>query len=424
MKVVHLSHHDIQGGAAKAAYRLHSAMLRSGVDSTMCVSVKHSDDFTVTEIKRKPPLFPRNLRHYARAALIRAAFSRYRSNLLPGFEIFSDDRSPYGARLPDRLPSADVINLHWVAGFLDFGLALPDITRLAPVVWRLSDMNPFTGGCHYNQDCRQFEKQCGSCPQLGSKDPGDLSHCMWVRKNRAVAKIDTRRMRIIALNRWMETEILESSLFKDIEITVIPNGIDLERFTPMDRDSSRKALGIPLDARVVLFVAESVSNPRKGLAGLIKVLNDMADQTGLLLLTFGSFSGESQINIPHRHLGYLDDPLSLSRAYSSADVYVHPATQDNQPNTVLEAMACKLPVVALDSGGVPELVSNGETGLIVPCNDLPALSQGIRTVLQDKNRSALMGSLARARAEKCFSRQVQVNRYLTIYREMIARNRS
>ncbi len=80
-----------------------------------------------------------------------------------GCEAFSDDRTVYGSAVSEQLTSYDVINLHWIAGFVDYRTFFAMIPQKMPVVWTLHDMNAFTGGCHYNDGCDRFTAQCGAC---------------------------------------------------------------------------------------------------------------------------------------------------------------------------------------------------------------------------------------------------------------------
>ena len=97
-------------------------------------------------------------------------------------QFFSDDRSQYGGSESERLPPHDVINLHWTAGFVDQPALFRRPPANTPVVITMHDMNPFTGGCHYDMGCGRFTGKCGQCPQLGSTSDGDFSRRIWNRK--------------------------------------------------------------------------------------------------------------------------------------------------------------------------------------------------------------------------------------------------
>jgi len=145
LKIAHISTDDVRGGAAQAAYRLHTGLRRFGHDSVMLVAQKSSDDPTVTAFA--PPMdFLNRLIRRLRHEQITRSFSQYRLLRPNGYEMFSDDRNSYGATLMGQLPIVDVINLHWIAGFVDHQAFFSTVGESTPVVWTLHDMNAVTGG--------------------------------------------------------------------------------------------------------------------------------------------------------------------------------------------------------------------------------------------------------------------------------------
>src|SRR5215213_2648719 len=118
MRIVHISTSDIAGGAARAAYRVHSGLLRLGHDSRMLVLKKSSIDPTVTKFTPGNALFDRVKRRLRRRR-ITADFAPYNATRPAGSEQFSDDRTEWREEPLRDLPECDIINFHWVAGFLD-----------------------------------------------------------------------------------------------------------------------------------------------------------------------------------------------------------------------------------------------------------------------------------------------------------------
>jgi hypothetical protein len=118
MRILHLSTSDVGGGAARAAFRLHTGLRRLGHDSTMLVLKRLSGESCVTKLKWSND-FATRLRRKRRRKQIERDFEPYKKTLPAGFEIFSDDRSDAGFDLVRQLPACDLINLHWVAGFID-----------------------------------------------------------------------------------------------------------------------------------------------------------------------------------------------------------------------------------------------------------------------------------------------------------------
>ncbi len=419
MKILHLSTCAGNGGAARAAYRVHAALNREGLDSTMLV--RCNGDGLVKVRTFKPPDDPfHRWRRFFRQKQIRLAFRRYRASRPAGSEYFSDDRSACGPDLLAQMPAAEVINLHWVAGLVDYRSFLVPASRRAPLVWRLSDMNPFTGGCHYDNGCGRYLKGCGSCPQLGSSDDKDLSHHIWKRKRETLKNIPPRRLHIVALNRWMADKVANSPLLGDFPVTVIPSGLDLEDFSPRDPHFARQVLGLPQEASVVLFVAASVDNRRKGFAYLEQALAGLKHLPDLCLASVGRGKSAGDPHISYRHLGRTDNDRLLSLIYSAADLFVIPSLEDNLPSTVLESLACGTPVVGFKVGGIPEVLREGVTGLLAPVGEVDSLRAAILELLENPAKRQEMAANCRRLALKEYSLEIMARNYSQLYQRLVA----
>jgi glycosyltransferase involved in cell wall biosynthesis len=426
MRIVHLSTSDTSGGAARAAYRLHTGLRRLGQDSTMLVFRRSGNDPTVAAFKPAGDFVSRTRRNRRRKRIHRD-FARYRATRPAGFEAFSDDRSETAGQLAGRIPECDVINLHWVAGFLDHESFFASVPRSIPLVWRLADMAPLTGGCHYDFGCGRFAGQCGACPQLGSRDENDLSRQIWRRKNAslALARPSPGGLHIVGTSNWIAAEARKSSLLRDFPISVVPNGLDTEDFAPRDKQFSRQLWGIPADATVVLFAAESLDVRRKGFAELLQSLTGLKGIEKPFLVSVGGLKSDIDVPIPHLNLGRINHDRLLSTAYSAADVFVIPSLQESFGQTVTESLACGTPVVAFASGGIVDMVRPGVTGWLAPTGDTAALRQAIETALGELSASPArrdaMSAQCRRIAVEEYSMDVQARAYLRLYETLVSR---
>src|SRR4051812_21064589 len=154
MRILHLSTSDSGGGASRAAFRLHTGLKRLGHESKMLVMRKASGDGDVIAFKPRYDFLGKWQRKL-RARRIWRDYEKYRPTLPPGIEPFSDDRSEHDGELLKQLPACDVINLHWVGGFLDHESFFAGYPKQVPLVWRMADMGAMTGGCHYTQACEK-----------------------------------------------------------------------------------------------------------------------------------------------------------------------------------------------------------------------------------------------------------------------------
>lgn len=414
-----MSTHDTRGGAARATYRLHKGLQRLGYESLMYVSHRSSQDPSVTEYV-PPTHVAASVCRFVRSRWINHSLARYQASSSNRFEVFTDDRNHYGADPAKQLPKCDVLNLHWIAGFVDYRAFFAAVPRHLPIVWRLADMNPFTGGCHFDAGCGRFIEACGCCPQLASTRADDLSRKVWKRKHEAFRKSIQGRLHIVTLTAWMTEQVRRSSLLSECPVTQIPNGLDLTEFAPRDKCVVRDVLGIPREAKIVLFVADSTTNPRKGFSLLVQALNGLVGVDNLLLLSVGRNEPDLGGSIPHVHLGPIEYRW-LYQAYNAADLFVMPSLQDNLPNTVLESMACGTPVVGFAVGGVPDMVRHEITGMLAPPGNIDALRSAMAALLLDGPRRTEMSRNCRHTAVEEYSIELQARRYGDLYASLVGR---
>ena len=406
MRVIHLSTADSNGGAARAAYRIHKALQETGIQSEMVVNEASSGDWSV-----KGP-----------AGKLGKASSRLRRYLASPFKALLHTENPV-LHTPALVPSGwpgklnatdvDVVHLH---GVHDEMISIADIGRIGkPVVWTLHDMWGFCGAEHYSEDDRWCE---GYWP--GNRPPHesgfDLNRWTWLRKRRHWR----RPLSIVTPSRWLADCASSSMLMRDWPVTVVPNCLDTERWQPLPQFLARQLLGLPEEGPLLLFGAIGGSqDPRKGFDLLLEALAQLRDrQPGLQLVVFGELapSEPPDLGFPVHYTGHLHDDLSLRALYSAADVFVLPSRQDNLPNTALEAQSCGTPVVAFRTGGLPDIVEHLRTGYLAQPNDPHDLAAGIAWVLNDRLRLQALGEAARSRAEQLWNPARVASLYLEVYR--------
>jgi glycosyltransferase involved in cell wall biosynthesis len=415
MNVLLLSINDREGGAARATYRLHQGLQKVGVSSQMLVQHKVSSDPTVANP------FDKFSRAYngLKVLLDRLPLIFYEQQ----GEVFSVQW------LPDRLHNhitdlcPEVINLHWVgAGYVQ----IETLTHLhKPLVWTLHDMYPFTGGCHYSQDCDLYTAACGACPQLQSSRQQDVSRWIWHRKAKSWRSID---LTLVAPSQWLANCARSSSLFRNHRIEVIPNGIDTQIYKPVDRTVARHLLNLPQDRQLILFTAtKATSDRRKGFHLLQTALQHLSqtpwrERVEAIVVGAGQPPESSptlSTGIRTHYLGKLSDDISLALVYAAADVFVAPSTQDNLPNTVLEAIACGTPCVAFKIGGMPDLIDHQQNGYLAQPFQIEEFAEGIVWILADRERHRQLAIAARHKAEQEFSQELQARRYHDLFQQIV-----
>ena len=413
MKILHISTKDFEGGAARAANRLHQGLKKINIDSQMLVQTKVSDDQTV--------IAPQTLLEKSLANL-----GGIVDTIPPKLYLRHSQISFSTQWLPDAIYSRiarlnpSLINLHWIH---NSHLRIETLAKLKlPIVWTLHDMWAFTGGCHYDRNCGKYVESCGACPQLKSDRDWDLSRWIWQRKSQAWKNIN---LTIVTPSKWLAECASSSSLFKNIPVEVIPNGLDLQRYKPIDRQIVRSLLNLPQNKQLVLFGAiKATSDRRKGFHLLEAALQSLCQsgwQDKIELVVVGaSQSGEpADLGFKTHYLGKLNDDISLAQVYAAADVFVAPSLQDNLPNTVVEAIACGTPSVAFKIGGMPEIIEHQQNGYLAQPYEIEDLAKGIVWLLEDKEKHQKLCHQARVKAEQKFAMELQANRYASLYNRII-----
>ncbi len=378
----------------------------------MAVLDKHAHDDTVIQFNPSKEWLTRLKRGLRRRHLTRTVARL--SNLPTGSTFFSDDRSQFGTEPVRMAACSNVINLHWVAGFIDYLHFLRALPPAVPVVWTLHDMNAFTGGCHYAFDCTAFTRSCGACPQLDSDRPVDLSRQVWHRKHVAYKDGFRKCLHFVTPSKWLAAEARRSSLLHSAPITSIPYSLNTEIFKPRERAIARQRFGIPASAKVILFVADSASERRKGLSLLFDALRGLTQDSDYCLVMIGRQAAGFVPHMPCIRVDYIEDEETMSYLFSTADVFAAPSIQDNLPNTALEALSCGVPTVAFGVGGIPEIVRDGVTGVTVPPRDSGALAKAIDGLLRAPERRAEISANCRRVAVTEYSLEIQAKRYVAL----------
>jgi glycosyltransferase involved in cell wall biosynthesis len=410
MKVLIVNKADKQGGAAKAAYRLHQALLAENIESRMLVQNKSSDDYTVIgpETKIKKVLYM--MRNTLDQLPLKSYQNRNDAGFSPAWLPFGDIVNKINAFEPD------IVHLHWInAGMMK----LEDILKInAPIVWSLHDNWLFTGGCHVKWECEKYIDNCGSCPNLGSQKENDLSRKVWKRKQKVFSQLN--QLTIVGLSKWITECSKNSLLLRNHRHINIPNPINTNLFKPYNKKNSRELWGLPENKKLILFGAiDATSNTNKGFMKLKEALH-LFDSKDTELVIFGSSEPEKPIDFGFKvhYLGYLSDDISLITLYSAVDVMIVPSLQENLSNVIMEAMSCGTPVVCFDVGGNSDMVEHMKNGYLATPYNTSDLANGIEWILNTSDYDIVCKS-ARMKIVTSFSNQIVVQQYINLYKRIL-----
>jgi glycosyltransferase involved in cell wall biosynthesis len=332
--------------------------------------------------------------------------------------IFIHARWIYRSRLAEFGPIPDVVNLHLLFCWLDLPSFLSSIPNGLPVVWSLHDMHAATGGCIHPLECVRFTRQCHDCPNLKRGGRHDRSWRQFRLKDRLYARLN---LHIVGNSEWTTAQARRSALLRHAKsFQTIPLGLDTHVFRPVDKPCARQALGIGGTRFVVGFACADLSDRNKGGQLLLEALHTLAGEAEITLLSLGAgrlpdCAGKCQVI----QLGSVNSAELQSLFYSACDVFAAPSRIESFGLTALEAMACGTPVVAFRTGGLADVVADGETGLLETENgSASGLCGKLRWMLVHATERQNMGRAARRRVEECFTDALMAKRYAELYRSL------
>lgn len=403
--MVFVNHSDTRGGASVVTVRLMKALSGMGVDARMLVTHKATDDSHIAllrpELRRK-------------AAFLAEAGEIFLGNGFRRDDIFKVSLADCGMDVHSHpwVREADVVVLNWVNQGV---MSLAEVARIkAPVVWTMHDMWDFTGACHHSGDCRAYTGCCGHCKFFhGGKRGTDLSRRTYLRKQKLYRHKD---IHFVAVSSWLAALASESTLLKDMPLSVIPNAFPVEEFSP-DAKYDRSHYGLPEGRKLVIMGAARLDDPIKGFDMAIDTLNRLTDLP-VSAVFFGALRNPAileNLKVPYLHLGPVTSRQIIHDLYAHADVVLSSSQCETLPGTLIEGMASGCVPVSFLSGGQGDIVDHGSTGYLAPLGDTASLAKGIRQALAGRFDAAAIRAAVAAR----FSAPEIASRYLALFRTLV-----
>ncbi|HHR6139282.1 TPA: glycosyltransferase family 4 protein [Providencia alcalifaciens] len=415
MKILHVSYSDILGGAARASYRLHKALLESGVNSEMMVRIKKTDDWTISSS---------NSRIEKLATIFRSSIGLSINNLQYSDNVNLRSGNWLPSNWAKRINSSDVdiVHMHWIGSET---LSIKDIGKIRkPIVWTMHDMWPFCGAEHYTSDDVNSRWITGyeSKNRISGEHGTDIDKLVWKRKFHLW---NTSNMHMVSPSQWLANCAKKSLLFQNSSISVIPNPLDTEIYQPLNKSFCRKLLKLPENKNIILFGAIGGGNdPRKGYDLLIEALHKLQneiDVSSTVCVIFGQSEPKNspKLPFPTYWLGHINDDPTLSLLYNSANVMVVPSRMDNLPQTSTEAQTCGTPVVSFSTTGLIDIVEHKKTGYLAKPFDTTDLANGIKWILENESRQFELKNYSRKKAENLWENSIVANQYIELYKNRL-----
>ncbi|QCR22184.1 glycosyltransferase [Pontibacter sp. SGAir0037] len=406
MKVLHVSTYKT-GGAGIAAFRLHKGLLALGVASEFLYLNHETENFLKKPAPPLPPPLPLYKRIFSKIISKAVNRSQNKNDVTTGsadeakgsYEAFTSPITDLDITQHPAYEAADIVHLHWVADFLDYPSFFSK--NVKPIVWTLHDMNPLQGGFHYLGDA-------AANPHLAALELKYLNM-------KEVALSAVRSMSVVALSRWLLQLSTNKSILNRFSHTLIPNGVDINVFKPLNKGFAREALGLPAAKTIALFVSERLSVRRKGFDLMQDVISKFSDQDQVLFCAVGIQDTAPKPNTVY--LGAIRDEQLMAIVYAACDVFILPSREDNLPNVMLEALACGTPVVATNVGGIPDVVIPDFNGLLAQDTTGEALYEALQIFIERK--SLFDSGQIREDLLKKYTIAKQASAYLKLYNEIL-----
>lgn len=319
-----------------------------------------------------------------------------------------------------RLYKPDIVHLHNLHGYYLNLPILMDYLKDAdvPVVWTLHDCWPFTGHCaHYSMArCERFRTGCHHCPNKKQYPASwllDRSRQNWLKKRGMILAL--RNLTLVAPSAWLAGEV-QKSFLGGVPVRVLPSGIDLAAFRPVDENDAeaviaRYGLGRQGDKPIILSVA-SAWRAAKGINDLMDLRERLKGEAVIAIVGLTArqmeYLPQGMIGVP---MVYGTD--TLRALYSAADIYISLSYEESQGLTLIEALACGTQVICYNQTALPEIVTQ-DTGLVVPAGDIEAAADACRKLLDEPNAP----EACRARA-LAFDRDTQFAEYVRLYVKLL-----
>lgn len=389
--------HDQGGGAAKVAFHI---MKNSTLSDQMnlFVSYKKTENNKVVALKQLP----------------RSRFQNWLEEMerLQGWLDLSRI-APLQLIRNRHFQQSDIVHLHNLHGSYFSYAIVPALVRKKKVIWTLHDEQLLTGHCSCTLGCDKWKSGCGNCPHLETYPAVKIDNTkrLFEAKKNWLKKINPV---IVCPSNWLSDRVKIAYPFLQ-HIKVIPNGVDVEVFKPLDKKVIRKKLGLPVDAFLILFAAElSTLNPFKGGEIIDQLITEGLGKSTFMITIGGETEKQTESHIP---FGYISDEYEMASLYAASDLMLYPTRADNLPLVVLEAMSCGLPVIASSLGGIPEIIQDKENGFLVQSYHN---SNGFREAIgMYQNLSVtekeIVSGKARTTIQKNYSSIKMINAYDELY---------
>jgi glycosyltransferase involved in cell wall biosynthesis len=319
---------------------------------------------------------------------------------------------------------ADVVHLHIIHGDTNISFrTVKRICREKKVVWTFHDQWAISGGCIHPFECNGVSQGCPiKCPHPRRR--GAFFGKYYPRRAYKIRNnvYKDSSFDIIVSTNWMRERVLSNKATANKRIHLIPFGLDTSKFKSIDKSEARKKLGIAFNSFVIML-RNTGTDPMKGLKYSIEGLINSELGSEVVVITIDQTGGLSAIGEKYNliELGWKDSQ-GLIEVLSASDVLLMPSLQESFGLMSIEAMSCGVPVIAAEGTALPNVVKNGEGGIVVPSKDSKGIADALELLYNDRIYLNQLSLTARRRAQDFYDIHDCVNKHVELYKNLYNEN--
>ncbi len=327
-------------------------------------------------------------------------------------------------KLVEKIDSINpsIIHLHNIHGYyLDLRVLFKYIKeKNIATVFTLHDCWSFTGHCAYFDfaNCDKWKSLCEKCPQKSTYPKSiflDRSKQNFLAKKEFIASY--KNLHLVPVSDWL-SDLLEDSIYKNTDKTVIKNGINLDVFKPINPSDCIYAK-YPIKGKFAILGVASPWNQRKGFSDFLKLSAMLKDDEIIVMVGLDDKQVElikkSYKNIiPIKRTANTQE---LAEIYTACNVFFNPTYEDNYPTTNMEAQSCGTPVVCYDTGGAKETFDEGTTGFHIEKGNLDMSLNALRKV-KELGKDSFAENL-KTKSQKDFNMTQCFAKYYELYKKLL-----
>jgi len=403
VNILHLSTSDT-GGAGIAALRLHTAMLDASLTSNfLCLNKTSNIDHVQKYPKFYPRFYNRILTNIGFPITVTEKNFKRTNEIYDTIEpeMFSFPKTDYKIQEHLLFKEADVVIIHWVAGFLDYSTFFKNLSKKKKFFWYAHDFSCILGGFHTLFDSERFKMH-----------PIDILEQKIKRQKRGFLATG-KSLNFIGNSDFTYQKLKASGIKSDKFFHSIPLGIPKNELSKIDKLTAKKALGLEAHGFLVLIASASITSKLKGMDRLYATFEKEPElKENCEVLTLGSDVPNNGNAINFKHIGNVWSPIFKSIIFSAADVVISTSYEETFGQTILEGYACGTPAIVFDNAALPELIVKDKTGFVV--KNTTELANRLKFLIENRPITTEMGDHAFNLFHKSYTSDIQLERFMQL----------